>query len=154
MEVLSSRLTFFSKRVFPVFWIGFVVVFLGIGLATGAWARDPAFFVGPVLMIVIGTIVFRMLLWNLADEVRDGGGFLVVRKGSVEERVPLSNIMNVSMSQFTNPRRLSLRLRTPGKFGDEVVFIPRQPVFQFNPFARNAIAESLIRRVDDARHGA
>jgi hypothetical protein len=61
--------------------------------------------------------------------------------------------MNVSISQFTNPRRLSLRLRTPGKFGDEIVFIPKSS-FQLNPFARNPVAEKLIARVDQFRNSA
>ena len=153
METLSSGQTFFVKRVFPVLWMGFVVVFIVITLASGALSKDPAFLAAPILMLAIGGLVFYKLLWNIADEVRDGGTFLVVRKGSVEDRVQLSNVMNVNMSMFTNPRRLALRLRTPGKFGDEVTFIPKGTMFQFNPFARNAIAESLIKRVDAARRG-
>ncbi|MGN6113054.1 MAG: hypothetical protein ACTHOC_08620 [Luteimonas sp.] len=154
MEVLSSRMTFYFKRIFPVVWLGFLVVFVVIGGMSGAWDKDPVFFVVPALMAVFGVIFFRMLLWTLADEVRDGGNFLVVRKGSVEERIPLADIINVGLSQFVNPRRLSLRLRRPGKLGDEIVFLPKQPALQFNPLARNAVAESLIKRVDAARQGA
>jgi hypothetical protein len=154
MELLSSRMTFYFKRIFPVVWLGFLVVFVVIGGMNGAWDKDPVFFVVPVVMAVFGVIFFRMLLWTLADEVRDGGNFLAVRKGSVEERIPLADIINVGLSQFVNPRRLSLRLRKPGKLGDEIVFLPKQPALQFNPLARNAVAESLIKRVDAARQGA
>jgi hypothetical protein len=153
MELLSSKITFFAKRIAPVIWFGVILAFVGISLVTRAWKQDPMFIALPVAMLPIGILVFKKLVWTLADEVRDGGAFLVVRKGHVEERVPLANIINVDLSQVTNPRRLTLRLRTPGKFGDEIVFLPRQPVVQVNPFARNKIAELLIQRVDAARIG-
>ena len=153
METISSGRTFMIKRVFPVFWCGFLVLFVAVGAADGGVFRQPGLLVMPVLMLVVGVALFRKLLWNLADDVRDGGDFLLVRRGQLEERLPLANVMNVSMSQFTNPRRLTLRLRTPGKFGDEVAFIPRSP-FQINPFARNPVAEMLIQRVDRIRNQA
>ncbi|MGH8106673.1 MAG: hypothetical protein ACREO2_10160, partial [Arenimonas sp.] len=71
-------------------------------------------------------------------------------KGGVEDQIPLQDIMNVSMSMGTNPQRLSLRLRKVGKLGNEVAFLPVRN-FSFNPFAKNAIAEDLIVRVDCAR---
>jgi hypothetical protein len=153
METISSGQTFFLKRIFPVIWLVMVVGIGSVMTFVGAANRqfDPVMLIGPVFMLVIFTILYRKLIRDLADEVRDGGSFLVVRRGGVEDRVQLSNVMNVSMSQYTNPPRLSLRLRTPGKFGDEVVFVPKMPRFQFNRFARNALAEDLIKRVDRAR---
>ena len=153
MEVLTSRSTFFIKRVFPLLWVALLLAFLVSAFANDEWNKDPFFIVAPILMIVIGFVAFRSMIWNLADEVRDGGDFLRVRRGSLEERVPLADVVNVGVSQFTNPQRISLRLRTRGKFGDEIAFLPRQPVLQFNPMARNEIAESLIKRVDAARRG-
>lgn len=152
MEKISYGGTFFVKVVFPVFWFVFLTLFLLVGAVSGDW-KQPMFVLQPLLMMAFGYFLFRKLVWNLADEVRDGGSYLLVRKGSVEQRVPLANVMNVSMSQFTNPKRLTLRLRKPCEFGDEITFIPRLPFLQFNPFARNAIAENLMRRVDDARRG-
>ncbi|MBS0431613.1 MAG: hypothetical protein JSS21_04315 [Proteobacteria bacterium] len=107
----------------------------------------------PVAMLVFGYFLFRNLAWDLADQVQDGGTYLLVRRGSIEQRVQLSDILNVSMSQFTNPKRLTLRLRTPCQFGDEIAFIPKLPAWQINPFARNPVAEDLMRRVDSARRG-
>jgi hypothetical protein len=153
METISSGQTLFLKRIFPAIWL-IAAVGMGVALASASLASrnfNPIALIGPVFMLVIFAIFYRKLICDLADEVRDGGSFLVVRRGAVEDRVQLSNVMNVSMSQFTNPPRLSLRLRTPGKFGDEVVFVPKMPSFQFNRFARNAVAENLIQRVDRAR---
>lgn len=154
METISSGQTFLMKRIFPGIWL--VIVLLGgsaaaIAIIHGHANVAPAMLIGPVVMLVFAFVLFRKLLWDLADEVKDGGDFLIVRRGSVEDRVQLANVINVSMSQLTKPKRLTLRLRTPGKFGDEIVFIPKLPSFQLNPFARNAIAEKLIQRVDRAR---
>lgn len=150
MNVISTS-TFFFKKVFPVFWVGIITLVAGSGVVAGAMTKAPFFLVGPVVMLAVGYLIFRKFLWDLADEVKDGGDFLVVRRGDVEERVQLSDVMNVGITQFTNPPRLSLRLRKPGKFGDEIVFIPKMPALRFNRFARNEIAEDLIRRVDLAR---
>lgn len=150
MNVISTSTVFF-KRIFPVFWIGICVLSLIPPLMAGAFTKAPFIVVMPVLMFVIGFLVMRKFIWDLADEVRDGGSFLVVRRGDVEDRVQLANVMNVGMTQFVNPPRLTLRLRTPGKFGDEIAFIPKMPAFRFNRFARNEIAEDLVKRVDRAR---
>jgi hypothetical protein len=145
------------KRVFPLLWFGILGISLVAGFATTAVTKEPMvrivpFLVMPLIMMAFGAFLFRMLIWDLADEVADAGDYLLVRKAGVEERVALSEIINVGMSWATNPPRLSLRLRKPGKFGDEIVFIPIRN-FTLNPFARNPVAEDLIRRVDLARAG-
>lgn len=155
MDIISSRQTVFVKRIFPAVWLllvaGIPAIF-NLSLIA-AHKFDPTLLLGPIVMIAVFAIVYRRLIGVLADEVRDGGSFLVVRRGSVEERVQLTNVMNVSASQFSRSPRVSLRLRTPGKFGDEIVFLPKRPALQFVPFARNAVAEDLMRRVDRARQG-
>jgi len=152
MKTISSKQTFFIKKVFPAIWIGFVLFACITVILAGGLRTSPLVLVGPVFMLVIGFVVFKKFLWDLAHEVRDGGDFLIVRRGGVEERVQLADIMNIGMSQFTNPPRLSLRLRKPGKFGDEIVFSPPR-ASMWNPFARNLIAEDLMQRVDRARSG-
>lgn len=149
MNVISSRQTFFIKKVFPVIWLGFVVVFFIGSIASGALKQAPMFLVMPVVMFVFGFFLFRHFVWDLADEVKDAGDHLIVRKGDVEDRIALRDIMNISVS-ITNPPRLTMRLRKPGKFGSEVVFTPIKN-FSFNPFAKNAVAEDLIVRVDRVR---
>ena len=106
----------------------------------------------PLVMMAFGFFLFKSLVWVLADEVRDCGEYLIVKRKDVEERIMLADIFNVSMSQFTNPPRISLRLRKSGKLGDEVLFMPIQN-FRLNPFARNEIAEDLMKRTDSARSG-
>jgi hypothetical protein len=146
---LSSRRTFFVKRVFPVLWFGVLAFFVFIGVSTGAIAKDPTFLIIPILMSGIGLFVMKQLVWDLADEVFDCGHALLVKNRGEEELVPLSNIMNVNVSTYINPPRISLRLITPGKFGSEIAFSPITG-FRLNPFAKNPVAEDLIVRVYQA----
>jgi hypothetical protein len=147
---ISSRMTYFYKRIFPLLWIGFIAVFAGLSLSGGAAGRDLPFIVIPCVMVAVGFVVFRRMIWSLADEVFDAGDALVVRKGGYDERIPLSGIMNVSTALYTNPQLITLRLLRPGRFGAELAFMPATGL-RINPFARNKIADDLAERVDRAR---
>jgi hypothetical protein len=154
MKKISSRFTSFYKKLFPLAWFGFLVLFavtaaMGGAIDAGEWM----FFIVPGFMAIVGFVVMKKLIWDLMDEVHDGGDFLLISNAGEEDRIPLSNVMNVSASTNMNPPRITLRLAVPGKFGPEVSFSP-QTKFSFNPFAKNAIAEDLIVRVDGARRRA
>lgn len=150
MTRISSRYTFFYKRVFPLFWFGFIASIVVRSLAADAGDRHFMLFAVPGVMVVIGFIVFKKFVWDLADEVSDGGEFLLIRRGGEEERTNLSNIMNVSVTSNVNPPRIILRLDKPGRFGTEIAFSPTIE-FSLNPFAKGRVAEELIVRVDRAR---
>lgn len=150
MQRISSRFTFFSKWVFPLAWFGFLAFFVLETVRNGIAESDPMFLVVPLFMAFFGVLLLRKLVWDLADSVHDGGSHLVVRKGRVEERVDLANVMNVNASTFQNPPRITLRLVTPGGLGKEISFTPRARI-SLNPFARNPVAEDLMERVHRAR---
>jgi len=156
MKKISSRNTFWLKKVFPVLWLAFPILFVAIA------ARGPAFeqmsdswpfFFAPVLAFVIGAFFYWKLIWVLADEVYDGGDFLVVRRGDEEETLPLDQIINVSAPFMSKTPRIILKLAQAGRFGSEIAFTPIAP-FTLNPFAKNAVAEDLMVRVDAARRVA
>lgn len=151
---ISSRNTFFLKRVFPVIWFGIIACILLVGLtAAGHSAQSvPRFaFLMPVVLLGLGYFVVRRFVFDLADEVYDEGDALRVRFGNEEERIALSNIINVSYAGVTNPPRCTLTLRDSGRFGKEVTFSPPQKLF--GPLLRmtNPIVSELIERVDAAR---
>jgi hypothetical protein len=150
MTKISSKATFYYKRVFPIIWFGFIAVFLGVALMGGAVAQSFMFLIVPVFLTVVGYILMKKLVWDLADEVYDCGDALLVRNRGDEQRVALSNVMNVGASTFTNPPRITLRLVNAGKWGREISFIPVIR-FTLNPFAKYPVAEDLIVRVDRAR---
>lgn len=150
MQRISSQSTFFFKRIFPVIWFGFLAVLVIGALSSRTSGEDlplPVFIV-PVFMAITGYFVMKKLVFDLADEVSDAGDCLVVRFRNEEERIPLSDIANISYSYWSSPARVTLTLRTPCRFGKEVSFSPPQ---SFWPFAQSPIVSELIERVDEAR---
>lgn len=146
-------MTFFHKRVFPVIWFGFLILFIGVPLSQSIFGKSgPAlvvpFLVIPVFMLFVGYFVMKKLIFDLVDEVFDDGDALIVRNNGREERIPLADITNVSYSPFMNPPRVTLSLRNPSVFGDRVTFCA--PV-RFVPFASNPIIDELIQRIDTVR---
>lgn len=150
MKLISSRQTWFLKKMFPVLYFG---ILAGAGFAVLAdrhpkpGGRAVAWIVLPAVAL-LGVVLYRWLIVPLADEVWDAGSELIVKKGGSEARVPLAQIANVSYERFTNPPLVTLRLREPSALGDSIVFAP--PV-RFFRFARNPLVEDLIVRVDAAR---
>lgn len=153
MKRISARSMTFYKWIFPLLWFGGLATFLFVALTQdiGARGRWPALLV-PLVMMVFGFFLMKKLVWDLADEVEDHGDWLLVRKGGEEDRIPLSNIMNVNSVMHMNPPRVTLRLVRPGRFGNEVSFSPVRP-FSFKFFPNNPLIDDLIVRVDKARRG-
>ena len=151
MKQISSRLTFFYKRVFPIIWFGFLIAFMVgptvIGWRTGQ-APQPMFFIVPVVMMGFGYFIMKKLIFDLVDEVFDVGDALLVKRGSQQEQIPLSDIINISYIQLANPPRVTLSLRQPTSFGDKVTFCAPTRLM---PFAPSPMIDDLIKRVDAAR---
>jgi hypothetical protein len=148
MRRISSRTTFWYKWLFPIIWFGAMAAFAGNALLRNDPAQFLPFIIVPVLMAVFGYVIMRKLVFDLVDEVWDDGTSLIIRNRGEEDRVPLSNIMNVSYSPLINPPRVTLTLRQPSNFGSEISF--SAPV-RFVPFAKSPVIEDLILRVDAAR---
>lgn len=150
MTRISSKMTFFYKRVFPILFCFPLIAFEIAALATSGKKGPPLFviFFIPAFLAIVFYKLFTKLIFDLVDEVWDDGDALVVRNGATEERVPLVDIKNVSYSTLINPPRVTLSLRQPGKFGSEVSFCPP---FESIPFRKSPIAEALIDRIDAAR---
>lgn len=107
--------------------------------------RDyPTLAITLAILGVILAVVFKRRMWGLADEVLDGGDYLVIRRGKREARVELANVSEVSVDSGP-PTKVTLQLRLPSEFGAKVTFLPN-PTSR-NPLATSAIAEDLARRV-------
>jgi hypothetical protein len=151
MRRISSQWTFFYKYVFPVIWFGLIIVFLIVAVfvpsRSGQGLPIPALIV-PIIMLVIGFVLMKKMIFDLADEVWDDGDALVVKKSGQEQRIALRDIKNVNYSTMTSPPRVVLSLRRPTVFGDQVAFCA--PI-RFVPFATSPIIDDLIERIDAAR---
>ena len=151
MQRISSKTTYFHKRIFPIFVIGFPLVIVTLVSWANRNSRNPVplpVFLIPAFIGAFFFFVFKKLIFDLVDEVWDAGDMLVVRNKGQEDRILLSDIINVSYSQFVNPPRVTLMLRTPSLFGDKVSFSPPASIF---PLSSSPIVDELIRRVDGAR---
>jgi hypothetical protein len=152
MRRLSSKRTFFYKKVFPLIWFlavaGAAVGGICAALSKSSHAPPAAilFLIFPAFMSIIGHVVMKNLVFDLLDEVWDEGDSLVLVKGDERETIHITDIINVSDTTMVNPPRITLLLRQPCRFGKEVVFSPARG-FWFNPFKRSAIAQELIERV-------
>ena len=150
MKKLTSKTTFFYKRVFPLIWFGFLGVFLCVGLLSSIFGKGLGivFLVIPLGMAIFGYFIMKQLVWDLIDEVYDEGTSLIFRNGNQEVRVSLKDIKNVSYSTMTNPPRVTLSVRYQTPLGDELTFSP--PV-SWIPFKKNEDIKMLIDRIDEAR---
>lgn len=159
MQRISSGMTFFYKRIFPVIWFGFLLLFMAAYFLPpsvgGKVSGSPVgFFLVPALMMIIGYFAMKKLVFDLVDEVLDAGDALVVRNGDREERVALVDIINVNYVQFSNPPRITLSLRIPSQFGDEVTFCAPARFNPFMAFSKSPVIDELIKRIDAARRSS
>jgi hypothetical protein len=155
MQRLSSPYTFFYKRVFPVLWFGFLVLFVVIALGSGRSRQnaDPLpFLITPGVMAVFGFVLMRKLVFDLVDGVWLEGDNLLIKRRGESSRVPLRDVINVNASTMTNPRRITLMLRTESaRWGKEITFMPNSPRGIFSGFKMDPVAADLIRRIDALR---
>jgi hypothetical protein len=153
MRVISSRWTFFYKRIVPLIGWGLPALAILRWLTDGHSppAADAVFLLIPIGTAVLSHCFLHALAGDLADEVVEAGDSLIVRKDGEEARIALADVVNVDASTLFNPPRITLSLRMPCRFGAKVVFSPPPNRRPFAPFAPNPTAEALIERVHRAR---
>ena len=150
MKAISWRRTAFLKRVFPVLWFGSLAAFVALAVATGEAVKDPLLVVVPLAIMALGFVLMKGLVWIVADEVLDLGDALLVRKGRLQQRVPLTDIRQVAVATNMNPPRITLRLDKPGELGSDIAFFSASGM-TLNPFRRCPVGEELAARVKRAK---
>ena len=151
MRRISSKWTFFYKRISPVIFFGFLVVFIGIALLANLRSNSALDNIPFLIVAIVMTVVFfisKKLIFDLVDEVWEDGETLVGRNSGQEQRIALADIKNVNYSPLISPPRVTVSLRRPTVFGDEVTFCA--PV-RMVPLAPSPVINDLIERVDRAR---
>jgi len=149
MKRISSHNTFIFKKVFPVFWFGFLVFFIAISFPAAARGGDSIMFlIVPVFMMAVGYFLMKKLIFPLMDEVWDDGRSLLIVNGGERDTVDYKNIKNICYTAFSNPNRVTVSLRVSCKFGDEITFASQLCLI---PFRIHQEILDLIDRVDRAR---
>ena len=151
MTLISSRMTFFYKRIFPIIWFG-VLTLVMVASAVIAWSSGQApqlmSIIVPAFMMVFGYFIMKRMVFSLVDQVYDTGDALLVKNGTQEDHIPLADISNISYAQMMNPPQVTLSFRQPTNFGDRVTFCA--PV-RLVPLSSSPVIDDLIKRVDAAR---
>lgn len=113
---ISSLLTFFNKIVVPLLtpvWLALLFVW---------WipARSPWWFYGAMIAAAAVTIWHSWgVKWVAIDEMNSR---LYVSNYRKEISIPLSHIVDVKESIWSDPRRVKITLSEPSEFGDKVLF--------------------------------
>ncbi|MDB4618502.1 hypothetical protein OAG53_02375 [Akkermansiaceae bacterium] len=70
-QLLSSEMTLFHKKIFPIFWCGFLIcIILGTGISSAQRGEvPPAHLLVLLVILVLGYFVIKTLAFDLADEV-------------------------------------------------------------------------------------
>ena len=122
-RLVSSRVTFWMKFVFPPLWIaGFGAGTVGVWLSDGQPRGPPAaMFLG---FWLVGT---ALIWWSCArlKRVRVDETHLYVSNYRTEVSIPLANVRRVSESRWDRGRPVTVEFRTPTPFGQRIVFLPK-----------------------------
>jgi hypothetical protein len=92
MHRISSGMTFFYKRVFPIIWFCFIALLVASAFVApaigGTINGSPLMFLAfGAFMVIVGYFMMKKFVFGLADEVFNAGDALVTRKGNREERL-------------------------------------------------------------------
>jgi len=155
MRRLSSRRAFYEKRIIPFTWFGVPLLIFAAPFIQTGYVPPLSFFLGfyliPTVVVVVvlpvGYFVMRKTVLNVVDEVLDAGDALVVKNGNQEERIALSDIVNVSYSPHMGVQRAILLLRRPSIFGTRIHFAPPTRFL----FFASPIVDELIKKIDTQR---
>ena len=150
MKKISSDLTFLNKRFYPVivFIFAGIIVLFNLYLIIYEKRIDLSFISAPFFIGIIGYLLIKRLVLDLADEVWDDGGALLVKKGGESLRINFTDIKKVDYSYFTNQPRVTLRLNNNTIFGDTLSFMPPT---NFLPYIKNRDIVELVDRIENLR---
>lgn len=143
MKRISVRSIVFYK------WIAPAMTLLLLAAAAVQWSKSGGVWPWYVwaLFMAATTVAaaHSMIMGKLADEVVDHGDHLRIRRGSIEENIPIADIETISTNHAFRPARVTLRLRRSGPLGDLVSFIPRQN--WLGMYVESAVVVELRQRI-------
>jgi hypothetical protein len=141
MRKLSSQRIFVIKKISPIV----VAIFSVFFMLANAVKYKKGDLTGPFLWfsLLFPCLIIAITFWRLKlsdpilDEVFDGGDYLLLKRDRQEDTVPFSEIKKVvlmkrnlvSLGSYGKSFILCLTLKTPGRFGETVMFMPAFPFF-------------------------
>src|SRR5437667_12332975 len=104
MRRISSRTTFLSKRVFPIFWFSCLAIFFVVVLSMAGRSDGPplAVLIVRAVLAIFGFSIMKQMVCDVVEEVWGAGDERVVQDKDAEELVPLTGLLHMSYSMCTN----------------------------------------------------
>jgi hypothetical protein len=148
LRAISFKNTALFKRGIWLSAFALILFVAAPSALNGNWWRDPL-----PSAIAIGILCAALIyfFWNtqmhrLADEVLDCGDSLKVRRGRIEETIPLPRVSAVEISSSGGFNRITLRLKERSRhFSDRIEFLPQASLWS-NLAALKALAQDLSAR--------
>jgi hypothetical protein len=151
-QVLSFKSTALFKRGVWLSAAALLAFVIAPAALSGELRSNPLPSVIAVSLALAAVVYF---FWTtqahrLADEVLDGEDSLKVRRGRIEETIPLSSVSAVDVTSRGGFHRITIRLRRRTKLGRQIEFLPQASRWS-NPVAIKALVLDLAERARQAR---
>lgn len=98
-----------------------------------------------ILCVALSYFFWKTQVHRLADEVQDCGDSLTVRRGRVQESIPLSNVASAEVASSGGLHRIIVRLRARSPLGGRIEFLPQASLWS-NLAAIKNVALDLAER--------
>jgi hypothetical protein len=121
---LSSLQTVLAKIVVPILWIGC----WGAGTIGALFTTHPSRNSAPALLLLSTWIIGAALLyWKFIHlkKVSVDENFLYASNYLKEISIPLSEVYDVTENRWLSLNPLTIHLKSPSAFGDQITFMPK-----------------------------
>ncbi len=129
---INSRLTFFHKRVFPLWPIALLVLITVLMLPeipkiwTESKFENLLIFIPHVLYVLAMPAYYNTVVFPLMDEVYEDTDHLVVKIGKVEEKIYFKDILDITFNVRTFREFYTIQIELENsKLGTTIRFIPK-----------------------------
>jgi hypothetical protein len=147
MQAISFKNTRLFKRGIWLSAAALIAFVAAPSAVDGELWRNPvpsAIAIG-LLCAALAYFFWRTQMHRLADEVLDCQDSLKVRRGRLEETIPLSNVSGAEVSSGGGFHRITVRLHKRSKLGGQIDFLPQASLWS-NLSAIKGVALNLTER--------
>jgi len=147
MQAISFKNTRLFKRGIWLSAAALIAFVAAPSAVSGELWRNPvpsAIAIG-LLCTALVYLFWRTQMHRLADEVLDCQDSLKVRRGRLEETIPLSNVSGAEVLSGGGFHRITVRLHKRSKLGRQIDFLPQASLWS-NLSAIKGVALNLTER--------
>jgi hypothetical protein len=147
MQAISFKNTRLFKRGIWLSAAALIAFVAAPSAVDGELWRNPVPSAIPIGLLCAALVYFfwRTQMHRLADEVLDCQDSLKVRRGRLEETIPLSNVSGAEVLSRGGFHRITVRLRKRSKLGQQIDFLPQASLWSNLP-AIKSVALNLTER--------